>query len=427
METIDKNNLNRLSDDELFQALKKCGLNAGPITGTTRTLYEKRLKNFLESNPARTTTTKVNEPPAQPSTSTKPVIETLTSADKTKPTRSTATKKKAQTQAEKMELDGEAEASIPTTRSSQSNPRVYATTSDENTVPTIPSTQPLRQRETVAPTTTTRTTTTESASVERVSTTARAQPNRYQESTTTTRNLMNDLPSSSTTSSSNRIITHTNKNPIENISSKTNYNDYESSERRYENKTYSSSNIPVSRITNPVTTSSSSYETISRPSTSSYTSLSSTTTKPVLQSSSYSSNIMTTRFEPMQASNTQKDKYAERLENYGLLSRSEMESGSGAYVSTPGYVRSRGPIHSFEKTVEKHVDTPYVNKTAPKVATTTTTAATSADSIQTNVKENKSSMFDINWRSLISVMILTIIVYLLIAQMQPNPVNPIDH
>jgi hypothetical protein len=426
METIDKNNLNRLSDDELFQALKKCGLNAGPITGTTRTLYEKRLKNFLETNPGRTTT-KANEPPAQPSTSTKPVIETLTSADKAKPTRSTATKKKAQTQAEKMELDGEAEASIPITRSSQSNPRVYATTSDENTVPTIPSTQPLRQRETVAPATTTRTTIIEPPSVERVSTTARAQPNRY-EPTATTRNSMNDLPSSSTASSSARVISHTNKNPIENISSKTNYNDYESSERRYENKTYSSSNMPANRITNPVTTSSmaaSSYETISRPSTSSYTSLSSTTTKPVLQSSSYTSNIMTTRFEPMQASNTQKDKYAERQENYGLISRSEMESGSGAYVSTPSYVRSRGPIHSFEKTVEKHVDTPYVNKTAPKTAMTATT--TSANSIQTNVKENKSSMFDINWKYLISVMILTIIVYFLMVQMHPNPENPIDH
>jgi len=33
----------KLSDDELFDALKKCSLTVGPITSTTRSIYEKRL------------------------------------------------------------------------------------------------------------------------------------------------------------------------------------------------------------------------------------------------------------------------------------------------------------------------------------------------------------------------------------------------
>lgn len=46
---IDKENLNKLTDDELFKTLKKCGIATGPITGTTRSLYEKRLRKYLET------------------------------------------------------------------------------------------------------------------------------------------------------------------------------------------------------------------------------------------------------------------------------------------------------------------------------------------------------------------------------------------
>lgn len=56
---VDKNNLDKLTDDELFKALKEVGLNVGPITSTTRSIYERRLKNFLDAHSPET------EPPAE--------------------------------------------------------------------------------------------------------------------------------------------------------------------------------------------------------------------------------------------------------------------------------------------------------------------------------------------------------------------------
>lgn len=48
--SIDVNNIDKLSDEELFKALKDSGLNVGPITSTTRSLYERRLKNHIEAS-----------------------------------------------------------------------------------------------------------------------------------------------------------------------------------------------------------------------------------------------------------------------------------------------------------------------------------------------------------------------------------------
>ena len=70
MEALDKENVNKLTDEQLFKALKTCGLNVGPITGSTRSLYEKRLKNYLEGN-----STLVSD---KTITSTKPTITTKT-------------------------------------------------------------------------------------------------------------------------------------------------------------------------------------------------------------------------------------------------------------------------------------------------------------------------------------------------------------
>lgn len=50
MTSIDKDNIGKLTDDELFKTLKELGLSVGPITSTTRSLYERRLKNHLEGN-----------------------------------------------------------------------------------------------------------------------------------------------------------------------------------------------------------------------------------------------------------------------------------------------------------------------------------------------------------------------------------------
>lgn len=47
---IDTATLSSLSNDELFKTMKKCGLNVGPITPSTRSVYEKKLKNYIEGN-----------------------------------------------------------------------------------------------------------------------------------------------------------------------------------------------------------------------------------------------------------------------------------------------------------------------------------------------------------------------------------------
>ena len=42
-------NIPGLSNDDLFAMMKKAGLNAGPITASTRSVYEKKFRNFLET------------------------------------------------------------------------------------------------------------------------------------------------------------------------------------------------------------------------------------------------------------------------------------------------------------------------------------------------------------------------------------------
>ena len=54
---IDKDNIDKLTDEELFKALRESGLTVGPITPTTRSLYERRLKNFIEGNSTTLNTT----------------------------------------------------------------------------------------------------------------------------------------------------------------------------------------------------------------------------------------------------------------------------------------------------------------------------------------------------------------------------------
>lgn len=42
--------LSKLSNEELFKMLKRSGINAGPITPTTRSVYEKKMRNHLKEN-----------------------------------------------------------------------------------------------------------------------------------------------------------------------------------------------------------------------------------------------------------------------------------------------------------------------------------------------------------------------------------------
>ncbi|KAE8583583.1 hypothetical protein XENTR_v10020578 [Xenopus tropicalis] len=42
-------NYKRMTDDELIETLRKCNITHGPIVGTTRTLYEKKLYEYERS------------------------------------------------------------------------------------------------------------------------------------------------------------------------------------------------------------------------------------------------------------------------------------------------------------------------------------------------------------------------------------------
>ena len=58
-----------LSNDQLFKLCKKSGINAGPITQTTRSVYEKKLRNCLGSKTEESTPVtilKANLPEAEP-------------------------------------------------------------------------------------------------------------------------------------------------------------------------------------------------------------------------------------------------------------------------------------------------------------------------------------------------------------------------
>lgn len=46
---VDKENLRSLSNDDLFKIMKKYGINVGPVNVSTRSVYEKKLKSYLES------------------------------------------------------------------------------------------------------------------------------------------------------------------------------------------------------------------------------------------------------------------------------------------------------------------------------------------------------------------------------------------
>lgn len=55
--------LNELSNDELFKLLKSSGINAGPITQSTRSVYMKKLTKFLEQEKSSDIPEKTTEAP----------------------------------------------------------------------------------------------------------------------------------------------------------------------------------------------------------------------------------------------------------------------------------------------------------------------------------------------------------------------------
>jgi hypothetical protein len=54
--SFDKENIGNLTDDELRATLKQIGITPGPIMASTRKVYEKKLKNFLETGALNNTT-----------------------------------------------------------------------------------------------------------------------------------------------------------------------------------------------------------------------------------------------------------------------------------------------------------------------------------------------------------------------------------
>ena len=77
--TIGIEELNKLTNDELFSVMKKNGLNAGPVMQTTRFLYEKKLINFLNEKQLTSVEIERNE---EDTTSTDKTEETVTKSPK---------------------------------------------------------------------------------------------------------------------------------------------------------------------------------------------------------------------------------------------------------------------------------------------------------------------------------------------------------
>jgi len=116
-----------------------------------------------------------------------------------------------------------------------------------------------------------------------------------------------------------------------------------------------------------------------------------------------------------------KDKFAERLNNYGLLKDSSLIEPKSTYLASSSTisascstVRSRPSIHQ-----EKQINT-NLRKEAEQEPKST--------HVETNVKkeEAKKAGFDFNWKYFLAVIIATALVYLFIIQLQGNPENPVE-
>ena len=80
--TIGIEELNKLTNDELFSVMKKNGLNVGPVMPSTRFLYEKKLINFLNEKQLTSVEIERNEEDTTNTEKTEKTEETVTKSPK---------------------------------------------------------------------------------------------------------------------------------------------------------------------------------------------------------------------------------------------------------------------------------------------------------------------------------------------------------
>ncbi len=102
-----------------------------------------------------------------------------------------------------------------------------------------------------------------------------------------------------------------------------------------------------------------------------------------------------------QSSSPAKDKFANRLNSYGLLKSSE---------DSPS-VRARAPLHRE----------PLNSEMAPKPAMVHSPSVSST----TTITKNAAGPFQVDYKYLGLLFFVTVVVYFVMMQLQPNPTNPL--
>lgn len=328
---IDRDNLNRLSDQELFKALKQYGLNAGPVTATTRSLYEKKLRNAMDKlgsqldSPNTTTTTTSSSSPA----ASRGVALTRT------PTRSSK----------------RIETIEPSYKTNEEN-NIEISLDSALQEPILKVNNPNASQIIIEKTTTTITTTPKQPS----NTNSTSEQQQQPRITNSSLNDINDALRYSSTRNSD---------------SPTRYSTYVPNNEDYR----SSSNInrnPQVTLVRPQPS------TISAP------------------------------------SSAQKDKYAKRLETYGLLRNDEnvatltarqTPSTSTTNLISPTNIRSRQPLHPEKSSSYGFAS--YAAKTENNSVSRSSAATSSGSSNQTEIKPNAW----VNWKKIALVVLITSICY----------------
>ena len=446
---IDKENVSNLTDDELFKTLKQCGINAGPITGTTRRIYERKLKTFLETGVLNNTT--LNNTTLNNTTVNNTTVNTSkTTATRGSPRKKTSVQKDPILTPIENVTHSSSQESVTTT---SKPPTRHTAVVEAPPAPTEVIAQPPPQPKAVKPKTpvdnVTHSTLTESI--------ARASPVKPKEitpiaSTHTTAPLIqlsNNLDSKIPTRMSNygllkpeesrpsfRSRTPETTNHIE-----TNFTTFQSvtstitttkpslaqSSRSVEASRAESSYQKPRPAPEVVTQSSLNpqysdrLQSSMKPRESPREAVSSfmASTSSIGSTKNQSNTNITTTAPLSQLSNNSpiKDKFASRLNNYGLLRNDESMSAAPMSASS---VRSRAPLHR-----DTEFSTPTLNTTVTKPAVLVhSTSVTSTTKVESALAKSQTS---VNITYFAFVLVVTVIVYMfLMHMMNSNPENPID-
>ena len=424
METIDKATLHTLTDAELFKALKTCGLPAGPITGSTRSIYEKRLKSNLE----KYSTVTMEKTTAKPAAACRiPVIETLTS---------TAFSDKS------------------TTLSSTVNPQVSLTNSKSQSAPHATILNINIHNNNTAP---------KSSRLSDTQLEPKIPSEKHAASTKPFSSMVE--PSKQRLHTDQQVTPNVNvfdrmsSGQVLNPSARENTSYGQKSGPFHEFKKHATPELPVQRTSSLVESSSlrSTYDLVERSEKQNFqsqttyqvlrgsvTSQSDTIVKPSIDNlisktsdaeasttrydniskhifpqlapNIFSSSIVTHRLTPLAV-----DKYGDRCNNYGLLDPSTFPKASpsstaaatiSTYSITPNTIRARPGLH-----------TPKPRESNYRIDTGSVPSST-VDS-KVNSKEESSEKFNVKY-AIALVLVIVFIYWIMVNKFQSNPENPLD-